>query len=76
MESLFEKQDTMLNATSTEIMRSFMSHVNWDAPMLCIREPQDAGKFFNQIADLPNSYVLADDIESPRGNKLPFGWRE
>ncbi|MCR5660249.1 MAG: hypothetical protein K6G25_13105 [Bacteroidales bacterium] len=34
--------------------------------MLCIREPQDAGKFFNQIADLPNSYVLADDIESPR----------
>ena len=29
-------------------------------------------KTFNQIADLPNSYVLADDIESPRGNKLPL----
>ncbi len=30
------------------------------------------GKTFDQIADLPNSYVLADDIESPHGNKLPL----
>ena len=30
------------------------------------------GKTFDQIADLPNSFVLADDIESPRGNKLPL----
>ena len=29
-------------------------------------------KSSNQIADLPNSFVLADDIESPRGNKLPL----
>ena len=30
------------------------------------------GKTFDQIADLPNSYILADDIESPHGNKLPL----
>ena len=29
-------------------------------------------KTFSQIADLPDSYILADDIESPRGNKLPL----
>ena len=29
-------------------------------------------KSFSQIADLPDSYVLADDMESPRGNKLPL----
>ncbi len=29
-------------------------------------------KSFSQIADLPDSYVLADDIEYPRGNKLPL----
>lgn len=29
-------------------------------------------KSFSQIANLPNSYVLADDIEYPRGNKLPL----
>lgn len=29
-------------------------------------------KGFKQIADIPDSYVLADDIEMPRGNKLPL----
>lgn len=44
MDLLFEKQDAMLNATSMEIVRSFMNHVNWDAPMLCIRGPRGVGK--------------------------------
>ena len=29
-------------------------------------------KSFDQIADIPNSFILADDIESPRSNKLPL----
>lgn len=29
-------------------------------------------KSYNQIADIPDSFVLADDIEYPRGNKLPL----
>ena len=29
-------------------------------------------KSFNQIADVPDSFILADDIEYPRGNKLPL----
>lgn len=29
-------------------------------------------KSFEQIADIPDSYILADDIEYPRGNKLPL----
>jgi uncharacterized protein len=29
-------------------------------------------KSFDQIADIPNSYVLADDIETPIGKKLPL----
>lgn len=31
-------------------------------------------KSYDQIADLPNSYILADDIEMPHSNKIPFGW--
>ncbi|MBQ6726209.1 MAG: ATP-binding protein [Bacteroidales bacterium] len=31
-----------------------------------------SGKSFQQIADIPNSYVLADDMEYPTGNKLPL----
>ena len=30
------------------------------------------GKTFNQIADVPNSFILSDNIEMPRGNKLPL----
>lgn len=29
-------------------------------------------KSFNQIADIPNSYVLADSMEFPIGKKLPL----
>lgn len=29
-------------------------------------------KTFKQIADIPESYILADDIETPSGNKLPL----
>lgn len=31
-----------------------------------------ADKDFAQIADMPDSYILADDIEYPSGNKLPL----
>ena len=30
------------------------------------------GKSFNQIADIPNSYILADSMEIPIGKKLPI----
>ena len=29
-------------------------------------------KTFKQIADLPDSYVIADDIEAGLGNKIPL----
>lgn len=29
-------------------------------------------KSYSQIADIPDSYVLADDIETPHGNKIPL----
>ncbi len=29
-------------------------------------------KSFNQIKDLPDSFVAADDIESGYGNKIPL----
>lgn len=30
------------------------------------------GKGFSQIADKPNSFVIADDIETGIGNKIPM----
>ena len=31
-----------------------------------------AGKSFKQIADIPDSFILADDMDYPFGNKLPL----
>ncbi len=35
-------------------------------------EVGDKGKGFSQIADKPNSYVIADNIETGIGNKIPM----
>jgi len=35
-------------------------------------EVEGAGKNFKQIADIPNSFILADDMDYPLGNKLPL----
>ena len=29
-------------------------------------------KTFDQIADIPDSFIISDDIEMPKGNKLPL----
>ena len=44
MDLLFEKQEVMLRATETAIVRDFMHSVNWTAPMLCIRGARGVGK--------------------------------
>lgn len=44
MEELFRKQETLIRATSLEFIRSYMSYINWDAPMLCLRGGRGVGK--------------------------------
>lgn len=44
MEVLFDRQDVMLRATSTDIVRTFINSVNWSAQMLCIRGARGVGK--------------------------------
>ena len=40
--------------------------------MLPITNNYGKDKGFTQIADLPDSYIFADDIELPIGAKLPL----
>lgn len=44
MDTLFERQDSMLNSTSLDIVRNYIEHINWKATMLCIRGPRGVGK--------------------------------
>ena len=38
----------------------------------CLFEVGGAGKGFDQIKDVPDSFVLADDMETGFGNKIPL----
>lgn len=44
METLFVKQDRLLSLTSTDIIRTLMSQINWDAQLIAIRGPRGVGK--------------------------------
>lgn len=44
MDELFAKQEAYLRATSLDIVRGYMSRINWDAPMLCLRGARGVGK--------------------------------
>ena len=38
METLFAKQDRLLSLTSTEIIRTLMYQINWDAQLVAVYE--------------------------------------
>lgn len=44
METLFAKQDRLLALTSTKIIRTLMSRINWDAQLISIKGPRGVGK--------------------------------
>lgn len=44
MEELFRKQEALMRATSLEFIRGYISYINWDAPMLCLRGGRGVGK--------------------------------
>lgn len=44
METLFAKQDRLLSLTSTEIIRTLMYQINWDAQLVAIKGPRGVGK--------------------------------
>ena len=44
LETLFAKQDRLLSLTSTEIIRTLMYQINWDAQLVAIKGPRGVGK--------------------------------
>ena len=48
METLFAKQDRLLSLTSTEIIRTLMYQINWDAQLVAIKGPR--GKDYFNVA--------------------------
>lgn len=44
MELLFDRQEALLRSTKMDFVRGYMAHINWTAPMLCIRGAKGVGK--------------------------------
>jgi len=44
MDKLFEKQDRLLQLTTTKIVRHLMEEINWDAQLIAIRGARGVGK--------------------------------
>ena len=44
METLFAKQDRLLMLTSTDIIRTLMYQINWNAQLIAIKGPRGVGK--------------------------------
>ena len=58
-------------------MRVFQSIIFYSKTMFqnivaWIKEVGGSGKGFDQIKDIPDSFVAADDIETGFGNKIPL----
>lgn len=50
MEALFAKQDRLLAITSTEIVRTLMSRINWNAQLISIKGPRGGGENHANVA--------------------------
>lgn len=49
--------------------RYLYSQINWKARIISIKGARGVGKTFEQIADVPDSYLAVDDTEV--GSRLP-----
>ena len=64
----------MLSSLSKNNKKLLSTKSNTYKESLSPKSTKDRGesKSFSQIAEITDSFILADDIESPRGNKLPL----
>ena len=80
METLFAKQDRLLSLTSTEIIRTLMYQINWDAQLVAIKGPRGVGKttlmlqYMKQHYEVYSREVLYCTLDS--GGCVCEKWRE
>lgn len=60
MESLFKKQDRLLEVTPMKIVRQWSKSINWDARMLAIRGPKGVGKSTMMLQYIKSHYAPLD----------------
>lgn len=59
MEMLFIKQNRLLRLTSTKIIRTLMTRINWSAQLIAIRGPRGVGKTTLMLQYIKQHYELS-----------------
>ena len=69
----------LLDETPMAFRRSLGKRIDWGNRLICLKvdgefvfEVGGRKKRFTQIKDMPQSYVVADDLECGTGNRIPL----
>ena len=72
VEPLLEASERLVAETDLNFWRYLCEKIDWKDRLICIKGPKGTGKTFKQIADIPDSYVVNDDVEVGVGGKIPL----
>ena len=72
VEPLLEASERLVAETDLNFRRYLCEKIDWKDRLICIKGPKGTGKTFKQIADIPDSYVVNDDVEVGVGGKIPL----
>ena len=72
VEPLLEASERLVAETDLGFRRYLCENIDWKDRLICIKGPKGTGKTFKQIADIPDSYVVNDDVEVGVGGKIPL----
>ncbi len=72
VEPFLEASERLVAETNLNFWRYLCEKIDWEDRLICIKGPKGTGKAFKQIADIPDSYVVNDDVEVGVGGKIPL----
>ena len=72
VEPLLEASERLVAETDLNFRRYLCENIDWKDRLICIKCPKGTGKTFKQITDIPDSYVVNDDVEVGVGGKIPL----
>ena len=74
MQRLNQRYKQLLDDTTLDFTRYIYQEINWGNRLILLKGSKGVGKTkgYGQIANMPESYVIADGIDVGFGNKIPL----
>ena len=72
LQPLYDSYHRKIAKVDLRFKRYLYSQINWKARIISIKGARGVGKTFEQIADVPDSYLAVDDTEVGSGCRIPL----